>query len=67
MNKKLLVNLATLSFFVVGAVLIGIGIYLLAPSGEQSKLCYNVDNPDSVQPKLNCENVINQLGRPRVN
>jgi len=47
MNKKIIINIATASFFVIGAILIGIGIFLLAPSGEQSKLCYNLNDPSS--------------------
>lgn len=47
MNKKIIINIATASFFLIGAILIGVGIYLLAPSGEQSKLCFDVKNPNA--------------------
>ena len=47
MSKILTINIAIASFFVIGAILIGVGIFLLAPSGEQSKLCYNLNDPSS--------------------
>lgn len=52
MSKKLTINIAIASFFVMGAILIGVGIYLLSPSGEQSKLCYDMNNPSNPSPRF---------------